>query len=95
MKRVEPEPEIESIKEFRWTLIRRIADLTGNWHLCEQRACRRKRRCAAANGPCVGQPLIPRPEPSPEQAAAMMANLYRRLQALAAQAEEERTETKC
>ena len=89
MKKPAPEPEIESLEEFRWTLIRRLADLNDSWRACDQRACRRKRQCAAANAPCIARHRASRPKLSPAQEAEMMSGLYKRLAALAAQTSEE------
>ena len=43
MKKPAPEPEIESLEEFRRVLVRRLSDLNGNWRICDQRVCRRLR----------------------------------------------------
>lgn len=94
MKKPAPEPEIESLEEFRWTLVRRLSDLNENWRNCDQRVCRRLRRCAVMNAPCLEKLRASRPQRSPEQEAAAMADLHRRLQTLVRN-DEEGADRKC
>ena len=94
MKKPAPEPEIESLEEFRRVLVRRLSDISGNWRTCDQRVCRRLRRCAVMNAPCLEKLRASRPQPSPEQQAAAMADLHRRLTTLV-QNDEEDADRKC
>ena len=85
MKKLASEPEIESIEELRWRLVRRLADINEGWRVCEQRVCRRVRRCAVANAPCVAQLLILCSKLSSAPEPEMIADLYKRLMAGALQ----------
>ncbi len=88
MKKPAPEPEIESLEEFRRVLVGRLSDINGNWRICDQRVCRRLRRCAVMNAPCLEKLRASRPRRSPEQEAAAMADLHRRLTTLVRNDEE-------
>ena len=92
MKEHASEPETESSEEFRWRLVRRLADINEGWRVCEQRVCRRARRCAVASAPCVEQLLILCTKLSSAPEPEMIADLYKRLMAGALQEREENTD---
>ena len=85
MKKLASEPEIESIEELRWRLVRRLADINEGWRVCEQRVCRRARHCAVASAPCVAQLLTLCSKLSSAPEPEMIADLYKRLMAGALQ----------
>jgi hypothetical protein len=94
MQEPAPKPE-RDLEAIRRQLAHRLADMNELWRRCEQRACRRERRCAAA-GPCVARRSGP-PQ-SPAEEAAIMADFLRQLRARAAQIqmeEEDQAERKC
>lgn len=94
MKKPAPEPEFESLEEFHRVLVRRLSDLNGSWRSCDRRVCRRLRSCAAIDAPCLEKLRASRPPRSPEQAAAAMADLHRRLTTLVRN-DEEGADRKC